>query len=66
MAINLNEHKFFDYESKLDVVPLSIALKAVAEAIEETHNKQLDDAIKTLSEELTSMQPDLTQLNVEQ
>jgi hypothetical protein len=34
MAINLNEHKFFDYESKLEVVPLSVAIKAVEEAKE--------------------------------
>ena len=63
MAINLNEHKFFDYESKLDVVPLSIALKAVEEAKDSALIKQLDQAISTLSEELTSIKPDLTQLD---
>ena len=62
MAINLNEHKFFDYESKLEVVPLSVAIKAVEEAIEESQLKQLDKAIETLSVELTSLKPDLSQL----
>lgn len=30
--INLVEHKFFEYETKQEVVPLDIALKAVEEA----------------------------------
>ena len=62
MGINLDEHKYFDERSKLDVVPLSIAKKAVEEAEETSLIKQLDQAINTLSEELTSINPDLTQL----
>ena len=30
--INLVEHKFFEYETKQEVVPLDIAVKAVEEA----------------------------------
>tara|TARA_R110002153_G_scaffold192419_1_gene345671 strand:+ start:535 stop:735 length:201 start_codon:yes stop_codon:yes gene_type:complete len=62
MVINLDEHKYFDERSKLDVVPLSIAKKAVEEAKDNSLIKQLDQAINTLSEELTSINPDLTQL----
>lgn len=62
MAINLEEQSFFDSQSKLKVVPLSVALKAVEEAIEESQLKQLDKAIETLSVELTSLKPDLSQL----
>ena len=63
MAINLNEHKFFDYESKLEVVPLSVAIRAVEEAKESALIKQLDEAINTLSVELTSIKPDITELD---
>ena len=63
MEINLDDHKYFDERSKLDVVPLSIALKAVEEAKDSALIKQLDQAINTLSEELTSIKPDLTQLD---
>lgn len=63
MVINLDEHKYFDERSRLEVVPLSIALKAVEEAKDNSLIKQLDQAINTLSEELTSINPDLTQLD---
>ncbi len=63
MAINLDENAFFDFESKLQVVPLSVAKQAVEEAMEAAQIKQLDAAIATLSEELTSLQPDLSQLD---
>jgi len=36
--INLNEHKFFEYQTKQEVVPLDIAIKAVKEAL----NKNID------------------------
>ena len=63
MAIDLEKNAFFDYESKLQVVPLSVAEKAVKEAIEESQMKQLDEAIATLSRELTSIKPDLRKLD---
>ena len=34
--INLNEHKFFEYQTKQEVVPLDIAIKAVEEAVNKT------------------------------
>jgi len=63
MAIDLEKNAFFDYESKLQVVPLSVAEKAVKEAVEESQMKQLDEAIATLSRELTSIKPDLSKLD---
>ena len=63
MAIDLEKNAFFDYESKLQVVPLSVAQKAVEEAVEASQMKQLDEAIATLSRELTSIKPDLSTLD---
>jgi hypothetical protein len=60
---NLDEHKYFDFERKLEAVPLSIAKKAVEEAYEAAQIKQLDEAIEKLSIELTSITPDPTILD---
>ena len=57
--INLDEHKIYIDAHKMDMVPLSVAVQAV----EEAYNAQLDKAIKTLSEELTSLKPDLSLLD---
>ena len=57
--INLEEHKIYIDAHKMDMVPLSVAKQAV----EEAYNAQLDKAIKTLSEELTSLKPDLSLLD---
>jgi hypothetical protein len=57
--INLEEHKIYIDAHKMDMVPLSVAIQAV----EEAYNAQLDKAIKTLSEELTSLKPDLSLLD---
>ena len=57
--INLDEHKIYIDAHKMDMVPLSVAKQAV----EEAYNAQLDKAIKTLSEELTSLKPDLSLLD---
>ena len=57
--INLEEHKIYIDAHKMDMVPLSVAIQAV----EEVYNAQLDKAIKTLSEELTSLKPDLSLLD---
>jgi len=37
--INLDNHKFFEYNTKMDVVPLSIAKKALEE-IKEKYEKR--------------------------
>ena len=61
--INLEEHKIYIDAHKMDMVPLSIALQAVEQMKEDAQIKQLDEAIKTLSEELTSLKPDLSLLD---
>ena len=40
------------------MVPFKVAEKAIQEAIEASQIKQLDDAINTLSREITSIKPD--------
>jgi len=57
--INLKEHKVFVQELNMEMVPLKVA----EEAVEKAYNAQLDRAIKTLSEELTSLKPDLSLLD---
>ena len=57
--INLEEHKIYVDAHKMEMVPLSVA----KEALEEAYNKELDNAIKKLSEELSSINPDLSNLN---
>jgi len=61
--INLDEHKIYIDAHKMDMVPLSVAEQAVEEMKEAAQIKQLDAAIKTLSEELTSLKPDLSLLD---
>ena len=56
--INLEEHKIYIDAHKMDMVPLSVAQQAV----EEAYNKELDNAIKKLSEELSSINPDLSNI----
>lgn len=52
MAINLEEHKFFEFQRKMDVVPYSIAKKAVEEAYSNSAKveQSLEDIKKSLSE----------------
>ena len=38
-------------------------MKEIKESVEAAHIKKLDDAIKTLSNELSSVNPDLSKLN---
>jgi hypothetical protein len=61
--INLEDHKIYIDVHKMDMVPLSIPKQALEEMKEAAQIKQLDAAIKTLSEELTSLKPDLSLLN---
>ena len=61
--INLDEHKIYVESHKMEMVPLSIAKQAVEDMKEKAQIQQLDEAIKTLSEELTSLKPDLSKLN---
>lgn len=50
--IKLTEHKFFEFETKQDVVPFDIAVKAVAEALDKNFdlNTAWDKMEKSLKE----------------
>ena len=50
--IKLAEHKFFEYQTKQDVVPFDIAVKAVEEALNKNIelNKAWDKMEKSLKE----------------
>ena len=54
--INLEKHKIYVDIHKMDMVPYTVAVEAVKEASKEVDIvKKLDEAIKTLSNELTSI-----------
>lgn len=57
--INLDEHKIFVESCKMEMVPLTIAKQAVEEAT----LTELEKAINKLSIELTSLNPDIEELN---
>ena len=51
MAINLDEHKVYVESLKMEMVPLSIAQKAVAEMYEyEKYQAKLDEAMKMMND----------------
>ena len=53
--INLEEHKFFEFEKKIEVVPYDIALKAIEEVKAEAADKigkNLDAAMKLVSDSM--------------
>ena len=57
MAINLDEHKIFDWQLKIETVPLSIAKRAVEEALEnfnETDTK-FDEAMELIKKSVNEM-----------
>ena len=62
MAINLEEHKTYIESHKMDMVPYTVAVEALKETFEAAQIKQLDEAIATLSAELTSISPDLNKI----
>ena len=56
--INLEEHKYFEFEKKIDVVPYDIALKALEEVKESAADKigkNLDAAMKLVSDSMTQI-----------
>ena len=58
--INLEKHKIYVDIHKMDMVPYTVAVEAVKEASKEVDIvKKLDEAIKTLSNELTSIDPNI-------
>jgi hypothetical protein len=53
--INLEEHKYFEFEKKIEVVPYDIALKAIDEVKAEAADKigkNLDAAMKLVSDSM--------------
>ena len=54
MAINLDEHKIFNWQLKIDTVPLSVAKQAVLEATRDTEPK-LDEAMNLIKQALSEM-----------
>ena len=62
MLIKLDEHKTYVESHKMEMVPYTVAIQAVREAVESAQIKQLDEAIATLSAELTSISPDLNNI----
>lgn len=51
MAINLDEHKVYVESLKMEMVPLSIAQKAVVEMYEyEKYQAKLDEAMKMMND----------------
>ena len=58
--INLEEHKIFVESLNIEVVPLSIAIKAVEQASDDDTTKylnQLDNALDDLKNSLESVDP---------
>jgi hypothetical protein len=56
--INLEEHKFFEFEKKIEVVPYDIALKAIDEVKAEAADKigkNLNAAMKLVSDSMTQI-----------
>jgi prefoldin subunit 5 len=62
MAINLDDHKFFEYQSKQEVVPLKIALQAIEEVQKKYENfdnleKKLNESINLLNSNMEGLNP---------
>lgn len=54
MAINLEDHKVYIESHKMDMVPLSIALQAVADATVQTEPK-MDEAMDLIKQALSEI-----------
>jgi hypothetical protein len=59
---NLEDHKVFIESHQMEMIPYSVAVKAIQEAFDAAQMHQINQAIETLSKELTSMNPDLSKL----
>lgn len=67
MAINLDDHKMFIQDLGMEVVPYSIAVKAVQEAVEQDdlHQSQatVQEALKELRKAFGDVQQSIDKLN---
>ena len=59
---NLEDHKTFIESHQMEMIPYSVAVKAIQEAFDAAQMVQINQAIETLSRELTSLNPDLSKL----
>tara|TARA_R110000851_G_scaffold137272_1_gene273050 strand:+ start:1371 stop:1571 length:201 start_codon:yes stop_codon:yes gene_type:complete len=59
---NLEDHKIFIESHQMEMIPYSVAVKAIQEAFEAAQMDQINQAIDKLSAELTSLSPDLSKL----
>jgi len=59
---NLEDHKVFIESHQMEMIPYSVAVKAIQEAFDAAQMDQINQAIETLSRELTSLNPDLSKL----
>ena len=62
MAINLDEHKIFNWQLKIETVPLSVAKQAVEEASLQVQPK-IDEAMNLIKEALSEMNNSVEELD---
>ena len=61
--VKLEDHKVYVDIHKMDMVPYTVAVQAVQQAIEKSQLTQINKAIDTLSKEITSINPDFKSLD---
>lgn len=67
--IKLEEHKFFEFQRKMDVVPFSIAKRAVEEALDSIKPETVDsleqamEAFKESMKEINTIVTDIDKLD---
>tara|TARA_Y100001972_G_scaffold42794_1_gene52744 strand:- start:306 stop:497 length:192 start_codon:yes stop_codon:yes gene_type:complete len=61
--VKLEDHKVYVDIHKMDMVPYTVAVQAVEQAIEKSQLTQINKAIDTLSKEITSINPDFKSLD---
>ena len=61
--VKLEDHKVYVNIHKMDIVPYTVAVQAVEQAIEKSQLTQINKAIDTLSKEITSINPDFKSLD---
>ena len=61
--VKLEDHKVYVDIHKMDMVPYTVAVQAVEQAIEKSQLTQINKAIDTQSKEITSINPDYKSLD---
>ena len=57
--INLEEHKIYIESHKMDMVPLSLAVQAVQEAVTKETEQKLDEALGLIKKSLYNIDIDI-------